>query len=170
LRLAKIPSDRLLAARDSLDWSLDRIAFYAAAGAGLLPKVPLADLVIALTREEEQARTRSLVNGLQPLYYAAVAIDERLPPPVDADEAQRLSEVLDSLDRFLQADPRRDEGEHIRRRMTSIRRKGSRLAALSSPVLLTSRESREHGNTPRQPSLPLSTGMDELFIKRTLRI
>ena len=129
MRLAKIPSDRLLAARDSLDWSLDRIAFYAASGAGLLPNVPLSDLVSALKREEEQARTRSLVKGLQPVYYAAEAIDERLTPPVDPDVAERLSEVLETLDRFLQADARRDEGEHIRRRMTSIRRKalGSQL-------------------------------------------
>jgi len=128
LRLARIPSDRLLAARDSLDWSLDRIAFYAASSAGLLPEVPLSDLVSALKREEEQARTRGLVKGLQPVYYAAEAIDERLTPPVDPDVAERLSEVLERLDLFLQADARRDEGGHIRRRMTSIRRKalGSR--------------------------------------------
>jgi hypothetical protein len=129
LRLAKIPSDRLLAARDSLEWSLDRIAFYAAFGAGLLPNVPLSDLVSALKREEEQARARNLVKGLQSVYYAAEAIDERLTPPVYPDVAERLSEVLESLDRFLQADARRDDGEHIRRRMTSIRRKalGSQL-------------------------------------------
>lgn len=123
LRLARIPNDQLLAARDSLDWSLDRIAFYAAFGAGLLPNVPLSDVVSALKREEEQARTRNLVKGLQPVYYAIEAIDERLNPPVDPDVALRLSEVLETLDRFLQADVKRDEGEHIRRRMTSIRRK-----------------------------------------------
>jgi uncharacterized membrane protein YccC len=63
------------------------------------------------------------VKGLQPIYYAVEAIDERLTPPVDPNVAERLSEVLETLDRFLQADARRDEGEHIRRRMTSIRRK-----------------------------------------------
>jgi hypothetical protein len=123
LRLAKTSSDRLLAARDSLDWSLDRIAFYAAFGAGLLPNVPVSDLVSALKREEEQARSRNLVKGLQPVYYAAEAIDQRLTPPVDPDLAERLSEVLETLERFLQADARRDEGEHIRRRMASIRSK-----------------------------------------------
>jgi hypothetical protein len=123
LRLAKTSRERLLAARDSLDWGLDRIAFYAAVGAGLLPDMTASDLVNALKREEEQARTRNLVKGLQPIYYAVEAIDERLTPPVDPNVAERLSEVLETLDRFLQADARRDEGEHIRRRMTSIRRK-----------------------------------------------
>ena len=76
-----------------------------------------------LKREEEQARTRNLVKGLQPVYYAAEAIDARLTLPVDPDVAERLSKVLETLDRFLQADQCRDEGEHIRRRLTSIRRK-----------------------------------------------
>jgi hypothetical protein len=129
LRLAKIQGATLLAARNSLDWSLDRIVFYAASSAGLLPNVPLSDLVSALKREEEQARARNLVKGLQPVYYAAEAIDERLTPPLDADTAERLSEVLETLDRFLQTDARRDDGGHIRRRLTSIRRKvlGSQL-------------------------------------------
>jgi hypothetical protein len=67
----------------------------------------------------------------QPVYYAAEAIDARLSLPVDPDVAELLSEVLETLDRFLQADQSRDEGEHIRRRLTSIRRKalGSQLSA-----------------------------------------
>jgi hypothetical protein len=122
-RLGSTSIDSLVAARDSLDWALDRIAFYAAAREGLMPDVPLSDLVNALKREEEQARTRNFVSGLQPIYYAAEAIDERLAPPVDSESGKRLSEVLETLESFLQADARRDDGGHIRRRMTSIRRK-----------------------------------------------
>ena len=85
--------------------------------------MPVSDLVSPLKRAEEQARIRNLVKGLQPVYYAAEAIDARLTSPVDLDMAERLSEVLETLDRFLQADPRRDEGEHIRRRLASMRRK-----------------------------------------------
>ena len=123
LRRGNISSDRLLAARDSLDWALDRIVFYAAYGAEMLPDVPLLDLVTALKREEEQARTRNPVRSLQPLYYAVECIDERLTPPVDPAVALRLSEVLGSIDRFCQAHAGRDSGGHIKGRIASIKRK-----------------------------------------------
>ena len=123
LRLGRVSSDRLLTARDSLDWELDRIAFYTACGAGLLPDVELSELVSALKREEEQARTRNLVRALQPLYYAIECVDERLVPTVDPAVAYRLSELVESIDRFVEADVRRDSGGHIQRRITSIRRK-----------------------------------------------
>jgi hypothetical protein len=122
LRLGRVSTDRLLIARDSLDWGLDRIAFYIAYGAGLLPNVELAEVVSALKREEEQARTRSLVRALQPLYYAIECVDERMVPPF-VPVASRLSEVLESIERFVEADAGRDSGGHIRRHITSIRRK-----------------------------------------------
>jgi hypothetical protein len=60
------------------------------AGAGLLPEVHLNDLIAALKGEEEQARSRNLVDGLQPLYYPAECIDEKLPAQVDDLSASRL--------------------------------------------------------------------------------
>jgi hypothetical protein len=123
IRRGEIPPDRLVAGRDSLDWGLDRIAFYVAYGAGLLAEVPLADVVTALKREEEQARTRNLVVALQPLYYALECIDERLVAPVAPPVASRLSSIADSIDNFIAAHTGRDTGGHIRGRLTSIRRK-----------------------------------------------
>jgi hypothetical protein len=123
IRRGNVSRDKLLAARDSLDWALDRIVFYAACGAGLLPDVQLSDVVTALKREEEQARTRDLVRGLQPLYYAIECVNERLTPPVDPSVAHRLSETLDSIDRFIQAHAERDSGAHLRGRIATIRHK-----------------------------------------------
>jgi hypothetical protein len=93
------------------------------AGAGLLPEVPLNDLIAALKGEEEQARSRNLVDGLQPLYYAAECIDEKLPAEVDDLSASRLLEVIGEIEHFLHDNKRRDSGGQIRRRPASIRRK-----------------------------------------------
>jgi len=87
-----------------------------------LPNVELAEVVSAVKREEEQVRTRSLVRALQPLYYAIECVDERMVPPF-VPVASRLSEVLESIERFVEADAGRDSGGHIRRHITSIRRK-----------------------------------------------
>lgn len=107
----------------SLNWSLDRIIYYLAAGAGLLPEVHLNDLITSLKGEEEQARSRNLVDGLQPLYYAAECIDEKLPAQVDDVSASRLLEVIGEIEHFLDDHEGRDSGGHIRRRLASIRRK-----------------------------------------------
>jgi len=92
------------------------------AGAGLLPEVPLNDLIAVLKGEEEQARSRNLVDGLQPLYYAAECIDEKLPAEVD-DLSASLLEVIGEIEHFLHDNKRRDSGGQIRRRPASIRRK-----------------------------------------------
>jgi hypothetical protein len=107
----------------SLNWSLDRIIYYSAAAAGLLPEAHLDDLIAALKGEEEQARSRNLVEGLQPLYYAAECIDERLPEQIDEPSASRLLEVIGEIEHFLDDHEGRDSGGHIRRRLASIRRK-----------------------------------------------
>jgi hypothetical protein len=123
LRNGELSEERLLAARDSLDWALDRIIYYAARGRGLLPKVSLAELVLALEREEEMARTRDLTRNLQPLYYAAECIDQCIAPPIDTANALRLLEIMDRVEDFVKGHRDRDSGGHIRRRITSIRNK-----------------------------------------------
>jgi hypothetical protein len=97
--------------------------YYLASGAGLLPETHLNDLVTALKGEEERARSRNLVDGLQPLYYAAECIDEKLPEQVDELTASRLLEVIGEIEHFLEDHEGRDSGGHIRRRLASIRRK-----------------------------------------------
>jgi hypothetical protein len=86
-------------------------------------EVPLAEVVTALRREEERARTRHLVTALQPLYYALECLDERLVAPVAPAVASRLSSIVDSTDNFIGGHGGRDTGGHIRGRLTSIRRK-----------------------------------------------
>jgi len=110
----------------SLNWALDRIIYYSAVGAGLLPEAHLNDLIAALKGEEERARSRNLVDGLQPLYYAAECIDEKLPEQVDRLSAARLLEVIAEIELFLDNHEGRDSGGHIRRRLASIRRKLSK--------------------------------------------
>lgn len=125
LRLGRgeLPNEKLMAARDSLDWALDRIMYYAACGMDLLPEVPFAELIAALKMEEERARTRNLVRNLQPLYYAAECIDVRMVLPVNTAIASRLLEIVDRVEDFVQAHEDRDSGGHIRRRIQSIRSK-----------------------------------------------
>jgi TIR domain len=107
----------------SLNWALDRIMYYLGSSAGLLPEAHLKDLIAALKGEEERARSRNLVDGLQPLYYAAECIDETLPDRIDEPAASRLLEVIGEIERFLDDHQGRDSGGHIRRRLASIRRK-----------------------------------------------
>lgn len=123
LRRGELPKKKLLAACDSLSWALDRIVFYLASGADHLPEIQLKELISYLRREEEIARTRNLVKGLQPLYYVAECIDNRMTEPLEAPLGTQLREILDDVERFLQGDSNRDSGGHIRRRITSIRRK-----------------------------------------------
>jgi hypothetical protein len=119
----ELSDERLLAARDSVDWALDRIIFYAACGKGLLSEIVLADLISALKMEEERARTRNLTRNLQPLYYAAECIDDGMVQPIDAANVSRLLELTVRIEGFLQAHPDRDSGRHIRDRIASIRSK-----------------------------------------------
>jgi hypothetical protein len=104
-------------------WALDRIARYLAWSAGLLPEVGLDDMIDALRAEEEDARTRSLVTGLQPLYYAAEAIDESLDARPAGRTAARLAGAVGEVERFLDAHAGRDSDGKIRRRIASTRGK-----------------------------------------------
>ena len=104
-------------------WALDRIARCVAWSAGLLPGMGLDDMIDALRAEEEDARTRALVTGLQPLYYAAEAIDETLDAAPSKRTAARLADALTEVELLLDAHPGRDTGRHIRRRIESIRAK-----------------------------------------------
>ena len=110
-------------AEPGLEWELDRIVYYSAAAKGLLPGVHLRDLIAALKHEEERARSRNLIEGLQPLYYAAECIDETLPEQVDARSASTLLEVIREVELFIEDHGGRDSGGHIRRRLASIRQK-----------------------------------------------
>jgi hypothetical protein len=104
-------------------WALDRIARCLAWTAGLLPETGLDDMIDALRAEEEDARTRGLVTGLQPLYYAAEAIDEKLDAAPAKRTATRLADALTEVQLLLDAHPGRDAGGQIRRRIESIREK-----------------------------------------------
>ncbi len=106
-----------------LDWALDRVIYYVASRDGMLPEVHLNDLIAALKGEEERARSRDLVDRLQPLYYATECIDERLPEEVDKLSASRLLEVIGEIEHFLNDHTGRDSRGKIRRRLASIRRK-----------------------------------------------
>lgn len=105
------------------EWALDRIAYYIACRAGLLPDVGVEDLVRDLDTEEALARARELVSELQPLYYAAACVDDRLPETADPRLSQRLLEALDRVERFIGAHPDRDSGGDIARRLASMRKK-----------------------------------------------
>jgi len=77
--------------------------------------------------EEEQARTRELTSGLQPLYYALECVDNHISGILDPATNGRLVELLEDIDRFIKARDDRDTGGHIRRRLDSLqhRLKGS---------------------------------------------
>jgi hypothetical protein len=121
-----VPIDALRERRP--EWALDRIARYLARGAGLLPQVTLEDMIDDLRLEEQNARTRGLVAGLQPLYYVAECIDEAIDAPPDRRTANRLRDAIDEVEHFIEAHEGRDRGEHIRRRVASIREKLTRTA------------------------------------------
>jgi hypothetical protein len=105
------------------EWALDRIAYYVACRAGLLGDVGVEELVSALDAEEALARYRQLVSGLQPLYYAAACLDERLPATTDARLSAVLLEGIERVERFIDAHPDRDSGGDIARRLASMRKK-----------------------------------------------
>jgi hypothetical protein len=56
------------------------------------------------------------------LYYAVESLDTRLTPPVDSATASQVRAALGDVERFLDADARRDDGGHIRRRIASMTR------------------------------------------------
>jgi len=77
LNSGQLEVDKIKRGRKSLDWGLDRIIFYLAAGSGRI-STSIEDLVDLLRVEEEQARTRELTSGLQPLYYALECVDDSI--------------------------------------------------------------------------------------------
>lgn len=122
LNSGELPLEKINRGRESLNWGLDRIIFYLAAGSGRIsPSVD--DLIALLQVEEEQARTRELTSGLQPLYYGLECVDISISGPLDPATNGRLVALLDDIDRFIKAGDGRDSGEHIRRRLDSLRHK-----------------------------------------------
>jgi hypothetical protein len=109
-------------------WDLDRIVAYVAWQKGKCSS-SLRDRVNAIRREEEVARTRELVTGLQPLYYALEAFDDLLPGEDDIDRGElagMASSILGTIcevDRFITERDDRDRGGQISRRVESIRSK-----------------------------------------------
>jgi hypothetical protein len=108
--------------RQSLNWGLDRIIFYLAAGSGRI-RTSVDDLIALLRVEEEQARTRELTSGLQPLYYALECIDDSISGSLDPATSGRLVELLEDVGRFINARDGRDTGGQIRRRLDSLQHK-----------------------------------------------
>lgn len=122
LKSRELPVEKINRGHESLNWGLDRIIFYLAAGSDLIsPSVD--DLIGLLRMEEEQARTRELTSGLQPLYYALECLDNRISGVLDPVPNGRLAELLEDIDRFIKARNGRDTGEHIRRRVDSLQQK-----------------------------------------------
>lgn len=119
----EIQKEELLEARDSLSWALDRIVFYIAVDKDHLADIAFGELVTCLKREEEIARTRNLIKGLQPLYYIAECIDNKMIKNIETSLKYRLLKIIDDVDQFLKDDENRDSGGHIKRRITSIRKK-----------------------------------------------
>lgn len=117
--------------RDSLNgaaqsgWDLDRIVCYIAWQKNKMPSSP-AERWAAVRREEERARTRDLMRGLQPLYYALEAFDMLLASDdgLESSAVVRLvpeiNDTLEAIHCFVEASEHRDGGGHIRRRIKSI--------------------------------------------------
>ena len=122
LQSGELAADKINRGRQSLNWGLDRIIFYLAAGSGRI-STSVEDLIALLRVEEEQARTRELTSGLQPLYYAVECIDDLISGPLDPATSGRLLELLDDVDRFISARNGRDTGGQIRRRLVSLQHK-----------------------------------------------
>ena len=121
LRQKEFSEENLLAACDSLRWALDRIVFYIAVEEDYLLDIQLEELILHLKREAEIARTLYLIEGPQPLYYVAECIDNKIDGLTDATLKNRLSKILDEIDKFLEDNRTRDSGGHIKRRIESIR-------------------------------------------------
>ena len=138
LKEKRINPKKIVRAARSINWGLDRIVFYLAIGSGEVTDTPLDDLLDLVRIEEEQARTRELISGLQPLYYVLECLDERITiaketstepidttttKPVDAKNIKRMIVLLGDIQRFVNAKTGRDTGDHIKRRLNSLRRK-----------------------------------------------
>ena len=122
LKSGQLPVEKINRGRHSLNWGWDRIIFYLGAGSGQIS--PSVDDLIALLRmEEEQARTRELISGLQPLYYALECVDNSISSSLDSVTSGRLVESLEDIDRFIKARDGRDTGGDIRRRLDSLQHK-----------------------------------------------
>jgi hypothetical protein len=123
LESGELEEDKINRSRQSLNWGLDRIIFYIAAGSGRI-STSVEDLIALLRIEEEQARTRELTSGLQPLYYALECVDDSISAPLhDSVTSGRLIELLDDIDRFINERDGRDTGGHIRKRLDSLQHK-----------------------------------------------
>jgi hypothetical protein len=122
LKSGQLAVDKINRGRQSLNWGLDRIIFYLAAGSGRI-STSVDDLIALLRVEEEQARTRELISGLQPLYYALECVDDSISGSLDSATTGRLVELLEDVDRFISARDGRDTGGQIRRRLDSLQHK-----------------------------------------------
>jgi TIR domain len=122
LNSRQLAADKIKLGRQSVNWGLDRIILYLAAGSGLI-SLSVDDLIALLRMEEEQARTRELVSGLEPLYYALECVDDSISGSLDPAKTGLLVELLDDVDRFIKARDGRDTGGQIRRRLDSLQHK-----------------------------------------------
>jgi hypothetical protein len=116
-------------------WDLDRVVGYVAWQKGRIsPSVD--ERVRAIRREEERARTRDLIVGLQPLYYALEAFDHLFSGEGDISQQDlkrfgpNILETIDAVETFIGEHEDRDRGGHIARRTNSIR---SKLRAANAP-------------------------------------
>lgn len=122
IRSQEIEKSKINRGRNSLKWGLDRIVYYLAAGSGQI-NTSLEDLIDQLRMEEEQARTRGLTVGLQPLYYALKCVDDFISEPPDPATSGRLLELLKDIKQFIDARDSRDRGGHIEQRLASVQQK-----------------------------------------------
>jgi len=118
-----LSADKIELASSSINWGLDRIVYYLAVDTGNVEDPGVGTIFDLLRIEEEQARTRQLVTGLQPLYYSLECLDNRIKGPLDPGLADKIIEVVGDIRGFIDARSERDTGDHVRRRLDSIWRK-----------------------------------------------
>ena len=121
LRQGTISPQQIAGTRQSLDWALDRIVSYLAYSKASDNGGRVSDLLDGIRFESGRANSQDLISGLEPLYYALEALDDNFPEPApEAKVKQRILRQVEMVCEFLDRDARRDAGQHVRKRLTSL--------------------------------------------------
>lgn len=118
-----LPRARRGAALDSR-WDFDRIACYLSLEVEASTVGEVQDLIEQVRRELELVETKRLPARLMPLYYAlrAVASTTRRIASVGDDVRHAALRIVADVERYVTADPARDERGRFAERLAEIRR------------------------------------------------